>query len=130
MAALVLLLLSTHIFTSVLLTTQLSTLEADGWELDDGEAIAKAHPVTFWIPPLEQRQSLKTGAIVKLLFRIETREGDAESAVERMWVRVEERSGPHYLGTLDNDPVEDSALKCGARVVFEARHVIDIWEDA
>ena len=124
-----LLLLSTLIFTSLLLTTQLSTLEADGWELDDGEAIAKAHPDTFWIPPLQQRQSLKTGTIVKLLFRIETRDEGTESAVERLWVRVDERSGSYYLGTLDNDPVCESALKCGARVVFEVRHVIDIWED-
>ena len=38
------------------------------FELDDGEALHKEAPVTFYIPPREQRASLQPGQLVKLVF--------------------------------------------------------------
>lgn len=67
------------------MSAQLATLEIDGWTLDDAEEIAKAHPDTFWMPPVEERQALEKGTLVKLLFRLKETIG---SAVERMWVIV------------------------------------------
>jgi len=109
----------------------LSRLDEDGWELDDGEAIAAAHPDTFWMPPRDQREMLQPGQIVKLMFRIRTVDAHREEAihVERMWVIIGGRDGGLYTGTLDNDPYCTDAIKAGLAVAFEARHVISIWED-
>jgi hypothetical protein len=103
------------------LTARLATLDVEGWTLLDGEESAKKSPDTFWIPPLEERQALKKGNLVKLMFKF-------EDGVERMWVVVEGHEGPFYCGKLDNGPIS-SQLECGDAVLFEARHVINIWED-
>lgn len=45
-------------------------IEVDGWCLEDGEALHREAPDTFWIPDLERRETLKPGDLVKLVFRI------------------------------------------------------------
>ncbi len=84
---------------------RLTTLDEDGWELDDGEPIAAAHPDTFWIPPREERDALAPGQQVKLIFRIlvADEDGSEEVHVERM--------AP------------------GMPLCFEARHVIHIFRE-
>lgn len=110
---------------------RLATLEEDGWQLDDGDAIAAAYPETFWLPPLEQRQALQPGQIVKLIFRIlTTDEQDREEQhVERMWVVVTGREGGLYSGDLDNQPYCTEEMAPGMPLWFEARHVINIHSD-
>jgi hypothetical protein len=103
------------------LTVRLASLDVEGWTLLDGEEFAKKSPDTFWIPPLEERQALKNGNLVKLMFQF-------EDGAERMWVAVEGCEGPYYRGKLDNNPIS-SQLEAGDAVLFEARHVINIWED-
>ena len=49
---------------------QMTTLEADGWMIDDGELAHAENPVHFWIPPLTDRQSLEPGSIAKIRFYI------------------------------------------------------------
>lgn len=107
---------------------QLATLDEDGWELDDAESIAAAHPDTFWIPPRERRDALQPGEQVKLIFRILTvDEADKEEAnVERMWVVVTGREGAYYTGELDNQPLCTDEINPGMPLCFEARHVINI----
>ena len=51
------------------------------FELESGEQLHAEAPDTFWIPPLDARQSLSSGDLVKLVFRIEE---DGEVNVERM----------------------------------------------
>jgi hypothetical protein len=75
---------------------------------------------------------LGDGDIVKLMFDIQVPEdpelGDVSS--ERMWVIVRSRSGPYYIGELNNVPAcsdEQDHLKTGDRVVFLPEHVISIY---
>jgi hypothetical protein len=100
------------------------------WELDDGEALHREAPSTFAIPSQEQRQSLAHGDVVKLIFRLLLRDaatGEERVEVERMWVIVQGQAGSLYSGVLDNDPYCTGALKSGATVRFEPRHVIQVY---
>jgi uncharacterized protein YegJ (DUF2314 family) len=86
---------------------QLAKLESDCWQLLSGEEMHHAHPDRFWIPPLQQRESLKRGQAAKLAFEIEGEEEDGTVSImgERMWVIVAERIGDIFIGILDNQPV-------------------------
>jgi uncharacterized protein YegJ (DUF2314 family) len=96
------------------------------YTLDDGEEIHRDAPETFWIPEAAERNALRPGQIVKLIFRIEL--GD-EVHVERMWVQVKGRDAQGYLGGLDNDPYCTTELRSGEAVHFEPRHVIQIYKE-
>ena len=88
--------------------------------LADGEELSLAHPDSFCLPPLDEREDLKKGMHVKLIF------DDAE----RMWVKVVERicidEKVVYKGHLANHPTVVD-LKFGDEVVFEPKHVVDIF---
>ena len=49
-----------------------ATIELDSWQLESGEAQHARSPDTFWIPARDERESLKVGTGVKLLFGIES----------------------------------------------------------
>ena len=95
--------------------------------LANGTELHELSPETFWIPPLDRRENLRQGEIVKLMFRIEVED---EVHVERMWVQVTRVQPEFYVGILDNDPYCTDELSCGMRVEFHSDHVIQIWEDA
>ena len=104
-------------------------LETDGWCLEDGEALHRQAPDTFWIPAAAGRASLHPGDLVKLVFRIALDNPERPFSVERMWVIVRERVGGQYLGILDNNPhalEENDELWSGVEIAFSARHIIDI----
>jgi uncharacterized protein YegJ (DUF2314 family) len=104
---------------------------ADGWELESGEIRHAEAPDSFWIPPREDRERLRLGDIVQLLFRIELDDEDESEIVERMWVVVRGRVGNLYFGILDNQPAsiaENEELWIGAELPFRAEHVIDIHD--
>ena len=103
--------------------------DIDGWCLEDGEALHREAPETFWLPDLARRDALQPGDLAKLVFRISVDNDDEPVAVERMWVLVRGRVGEHYFGVLDNDPCaieENDELWSGIELPFTARHVIDI----
>jgi len=86
--------------------------------LVDAEERHRNYPDSFWIPPPEERRSLRVGDMAKL---------DFESR-ERMWVRVIEvaaQVGNIYVGVLTNTPVVVKARR-GDRIEFGPRHVVDI----
>jgi hypothetical protein len=94
----------------------------DPWTLADGEKLNREHPRSFFIPSRERRNRLVVGEDVKLAF--ETPDG----RTERKWVTITEAEPPRFSGILANIPtIIDLAV--GARVEFEARHVIAIHED-
>ena len=95
------------------------------YRLDDGEVLNRSHPDTFWIPSRQRRENLVDGDLVKLIFELDDGE---QIQRERMWVLVEGREGSKYRGLLDNDPVSTDEIKSGMEVLFEARHVIDVYE--
>jgi len=103
--------------------------DVDGWCLEDGEALHRQAPNTFWLPDLERRNALQTGDLAKLVFRISVENDEEPVAVERMWVLVRGRVGNTYFGVLDNDPYaieENDEFSSGVELPFAARHVIDI----
>lgn len=111
---------------------RLAVREIEGWHLRSGVASHHRWPETFEIPDESERRSLDDRDIVKLMFDIEVPDdpelGDVSS--ERMWVIVRGRSGPYYLGELNNVPAcsdEQDRLKAGDRVVFLPEHVISIY---
>ncbi len=106
-------------------------IDLDGWCLDNGEDCHRAAPSTFWIPPLEDRESLQPGDLAKLIFRISVDDPAEPVAVERMWVLVRERIPGGYLGILDNNPYaisENDEFWSGIELPFEPHHVINIDE--
>ena len=107
-------------------------LQLVSWDLDDGEQLHREAPATFWMPPVERRQSLVKGDLVKLIFQMTVRDrstGHETLEAERMWVIVQGREGGLYRGVLDNDPYCTRDLVSGAAVTFEPRHVIQIYDD-
>jgi uncharacterized protein YegJ (DUF2314 family) len=107
-------------------------LQLVSWDLDDGEQGHREAPATFWIPAEERRQSLAKGDLVKLIFLMIVRDqatGHETLEAERMWVIVQRREGDRYHGVLDNDPYCTRDLVSGAEVVFEPRHVIQIYDE-
>ena len=96
------------------------------YALDDGEALNREFPDTFWVPSRDERDNLLPGELVKLIFRISL---ESEQHVERMWVMVKERLENGYVGELDNDPYCTTELCAGARVEFRPEHVIQIYEE-
>ena len=93
------------------------------YTLDNGAEIHGEFPETFEIPSQQERDSLRPGDLVKLVFRIEF---DEQAHVERMWVRVSEVNSKSYVGVLDNDPYCTDEIRSGMRVEFHADHVIQI----
>jgi hypothetical protein len=114
---------------------RLPSLAHDFWELRSAEQSHRAHPDTFWIPPLEQRQCLERGQAARLIFEVESEDEDGVVQLqgERMWVIVAERVGEGYVGILENQPAsiepgDDVYLCFGAEVPFLPEHIIDIGE--
>jgi hypothetical protein len=110
---------------------RLATLKIDYWELESGEARHAASPDTFWIPNRRDRETLKPGSGVKLLFIIETEdETGIQQGVERMWVIIKRRLPGVYIGILDSEPAtfepDPSFLSRGSEIVFKPEHIIDI----
>ena len=110
----------------------LAEFAKDGWELEDGEARHAEAPTSFEIPSVSERQTLRPGQIVKLIFRIALSDGDdsPSEGTERMWVKIDGRLGPFYFGTLDNDARCTDEFRSGLKVSFEPRHVIQIWRES
>jgi len=108
----------------------MATIENDGWTLISAEDRQAQHPHTFHIPSREKRESLVRGDAAKLLFDIETREGDrvVDRGVDRMWVIVNGRAGDDYVGVLDSDPGSAEGLKLhpGQFITFRPEHVAEI----
>ena len=94
--------------------------------LENVEVVHQENPITFSIPRRIQRENLKIGDLVKLVFLIDEPTVEGPSA-ERMWVEVKEIRGTTYYGTLDNDPEYVSNLQYGDPVEFSAENVAAIY---
>lgn len=92
--------------------------------LVDGEVMAKAHPKTFFMPPLKDRKALQVGDNVKLGFK--PMGADKSVADERMWVTIEKVDAySGFKGRINNTPAVVKA-KLGDPVTFERKHILDI----
>jgi hypothetical protein len=106
-----------------------ATIERSGWTLDDAAGAFAEHKLgVYWVPPEEDRQSIRPGDLVKLLFSIATAAADGGTKLhrERMWVNVDGQQGSLYTGRLANHPFEPGRMARGLRVWFGAEHILDI----
>lgn len=119
-------------------TLRLPVMEIDGWHLRSGVASHHRWPQTFEIPDEKERRGLQKGDTVKLQFDIaippdeQLGEVSSEVSSERMWVIVERRAGPYYIGSLNNVPAcsdEQDHLHVEDQIVFLPEHVISIYTD-
>ena len=93
------------------------------YSIDDGEAMHRSAPETFWIPSAQERAALQPGEYVRLGFRLEV---ESLSIGERMWVQVTQREGDSYIGRLANAPERIIMLRFRDLVRFKARNVLKI----
>jgi uncharacterized protein YegJ (DUF2314 family) len=93
------------------------------YKLGNGEDLNRENPDTFYIPTREERESIKEGDTVKLMFIFE----DENAMTERMWVQVVSKAGNQYKGFLDNVPYSTDSIKAGDEVIFSPEHIIQIY---
>lgn len=97
-----------------------------GWGLLDAEAQHQAYPDTFPIPSTAERDALRTGDMVKLVFVLDPPPTSGPNA-ERMWVEVSTaQEDGTYEGWLTNRPVVVTSLEPSAMIAFGPRHVAGI----
>lgn len=89
------------------------------WRLRSGVKLHEQHPDTFWIPSEEDKNEIKPGYRVKLVFNL-------RGGGERMWVVVDEVRGTKFVGTLWNHPAFIPRLYAGDTVKFKRDHIIDV----
>lgn len=103
-----------------------TTIVPTEWGLLDAEAQHEAFPDTFPIPSRAERDALRTGDMVKLVFVLDPPPSSGPNA-ERMWVEVRTtHDNGSFDGWLTNQPVVVTALEPSALVAFEANHVAGI----
>ena len=107
---------------------RLTSIDVDGWMIDDGEVAHVEAPETYWIPPLAERLSLRPWDLAKMRFfiRVAEEDGTMVDHGERMWVQVTGRMDSWYHGELDNQPYCTDDIAPGLEVWFQARHIISI----
>lgn len=98
------------------------------FRLGNGEARNAEHPRTFFIPPRAERERVRPGELVKLLFEVANPAPGVPSA-ERMWVRVTQARGHRYVGALDSTPAFLTTIGAGDLVEFGPEHIISLVED-
>lgn len=103
------------------------TYETNGYYLEDAVWMSLYRDDVT--PPADEvRSSLPVGTPVKLIFRFAAENAERhDGEVERMWVRVVALDeDENYIGTLENNPIHDSALKCGDSIHFHPLHVMEV----
>jgi hypothetical protein len=90
------------------------------WHLGSGIERHRAAPDTFEIPSDEEKEALRPGALVKLLFEMN------DGWCERMWVEVTAVRKRHVVGVLLNQPAGIPRLRNGKEIRFKLDHVVSI----
>ena len=89
------------------------------FHLESGVEWNREHPDTFWIPSESEKDAVRPGMLVRLMWNVRGFPG------ERMWVHVTRVKGDRIEGRLWNYPVF-VGLYSGDRVRFKREHIIDI----
>ena len=107
----------------------MATLEDDGWALDDAEARHAASPQTFHIPDRAEREALRPGQMVQLLFLFLNREPDGSPIIdcEKMWVTLKRVTPTGFEGQLESEPATSKALAPLATIRFGPEHVACVF---
>lgn len=99
---------------------RLPNLKRDKFELEDIALTATEMIYDNPIPTTEDKEKVKIGDLVKLLFT------DKDGYVERMWVEVLEKKNDIFKGLLRNDAIELGDLNERKTLYFHSNHIYDI----
>jgi hypothetical protein len=107
----------------------MATMEDDGWTLDNAEVQHEASPRTFHIPSRAEREALRPGQMVQLLFHFLNREPDGSQVIDRekMWVTVKRVTPAGFEGQLESLPATSNALAPLATIQFGPEHVACVF---
>lgn len=100
-----------------------------GYYLEDAVWLSQ-----YWVdllpPSAEVRENLRSGSIVKLIFRFAHEDSDPKDhQCEQMWVRIVGLDADlHYHGILDNEP-NHNAVKYGDELYFHPLHIADVFNE-
>jgi uncharacterized protein YegJ (DUF2314 family) len=109
------------------MTKESPTLDEDGWELESAVERNRQYP-NFEIPNREEREAIRIGQMVKLLFLFRCEEhGEEIIECERMWVTVISANNGKYKGELESHPATSEVLSPGACVEFDAEHICSVF---
>lgn len=103
----------------------------DGFYLDDATVYEQLYPEQYKIPPVETREGLEVGQMVKLIFRFADEWAERhDNECERMWVEVLEVDAENlcYRGRLLNQPHLHAAINEGDELWFHPVHVFAMGE--
>ena len=80
----------------------------------------KRYPQSFWIPSMEQLDTLRVGDFAKVI-----------APGERFWVYIHEHNGNNFVGEINNDLVGTDLhkLKYGDLIAFKRENICDIDRD-
>jgi hypothetical protein len=95
-------------------------IRRDKFTLDDIALTATEMIYNNQIPANEEKENVKSGDLVKLLFT------NKDGFVERMWVEVLERENHIFKGILRNAAVELEVLHESKMIYFHSNHIYDI----
>jgi len=109
------------------------TIDEDGYEFDLIEQNEK-EDYGFELPDFptdDERNSVKSGDLVKLVFRYrDSIEKNGHTITcERMWVEMKEHKGSHLVGRLDSSPMYTKLLLEDTLVQFHPKHIIAFWKE-
>ena len=101
--------------------------KTDGFTLMNGFEMNATYPKSFFIPPRKERNEVKPGHYVKMIFCFNT--DDSNPECEGMWVKVLTRKAARrhikYTGEINNISIYHPDLY-GWEIEFGADNIIDI----
>jgi hypothetical protein len=101
----------------------------DRWHLNPAIYYDDQHPDGHTISDEEFEEAVERGMSVRLSFNTSDVWGRPNWG-ESMWVQVVAVKRRHFVGVLDNQPIDIPRLNMGDTVKFKDRHIIDIVRDA
>jgi Uncharacterized protein conserved in bacteria (DUF2314) len=101
----------------------------DRWHLNPAIYYDDQHPDGHTISDKEFEEAVERGMSVRLSFTTSDVWGRPNWG-ESMWVQVVAVERRHFVGVLDNQPIDIPRLDLGDTVKFKGRHITDIVRDA
>jgi len=100
--------------------SRLPNYKKDNYILEDISKIATEIVFDFPIPTKQEKENLKKGDLVKLIFL------DKENFSERMWVEFKQKENGLLKGLLKNDAFDNEELNFDKIIWFHPNHIFEI----
>jgi len=109
------------------MNTELNSPISADWIMVNCAQRHKENPESFPIPSDDDIAALSAGDTVKIIFEFCEKQ-PGRPLGERMFVRIVERHGAGFMGTLDSEPQLMVGLKADDLIAFFAHHIVQIFD--